>query len=300
VERYNLYAKYIIEIGCGDGDFLELMCRLGENRCTGFDPSHVPDLDKTGKGKRITFVRDYYSDKYSKYNADLICCRHVLEHIQKPRIFLKTIRDAIGPRKDTVVFCEVPNGLYTLKDLGIWDLIYEHCSYFSPQSLRSAFEGADFAVLDQAESFQGQFIGIEAKPASGGMKTNSNDEEGLKDLKHFVDLFQNSYTAKLRHWQEVLDDLDASGRTAVVWGAGSKGATFLNNLKDYGQTVQCVVDLNPRKQGNFVAGTGHGIIPPKALIKYAPDQIIVMNSIYLEEITKSVSQIGLDADIVAA
>ena len=32
VERYNLYHKEIIEIGCGQGDFLKLICKLGDNR----------------------------------------------------------------------------------------------------------------------------------------------------------------------------------------------------------------------------------------------------------------------------
>ena len=54
VKRHQLYNKDIIEIGCGDGDFLALLCELGNNRGLGFDPSHVPDLDSTGYKKNIS------------------------------------------------------------------------------------------------------------------------------------------------------------------------------------------------------------------------------------------------------
>ena len=37
IERYDLYDKEIIEIGCGQGEFLTLLCELGGNRGVGFD-----------------------------------------------------------------------------------------------------------------------------------------------------------------------------------------------------------------------------------------------------------------------
>ena len=37
IERYDLRHKRIIEIGCGQGEFLLLLCALGENNGIGFD-----------------------------------------------------------------------------------------------------------------------------------------------------------------------------------------------------------------------------------------------------------------------
>ena len=51
VKRYGLYEKTIIEIGCGRGDFLKLLCELGKNRGIGFDPSHAPDWDSNATNK---------------------------------------------------------------------------------------------------------------------------------------------------------------------------------------------------------------------------------------------------------
>ena len=83
----------------------------------------------------LEIVKDYYSPKYSNYSADLLCCRHVLEHIFEPVQFINSIRTAMQNRKDAVLFFEVPNVLYTIRDLGIWDIIYEHFSYYNAFSI---------------------------------------------------------------------------------------------------------------------------------------------------------------------
>ena len=297
VKRYDLYNKDIIEIGCGDGDFLELLCRMGNNRGFGFDPSHVPDLDKAGDKKRITFIRDYFSKKYSHYKVDLICCRHVLEHIQNPGQFLKNVRTGVGDNTDPIVFFEVPNALYTLKDLGIWDLIYEHCSYFSFASLRTVFKRAGFEVIRDSERFQGQFLCIEAKPALDGGFLAEKQAENSTDIGEYVARFEKEFRKKLTRWTEELERMEADGRSAIVWGAGSKGVTFLNNLKSR-QQIKYVVDINTRKQGKFVAGTGQEIMPPESLKEYHPEIIIVMNPNYLSEIEQKLRKLKLKSEFL--
>ena len=36
INRYNLHGKDIIEIGCGKGEFLTILCETGKNRGVGF------------------------------------------------------------------------------------------------------------------------------------------------------------------------------------------------------------------------------------------------------------------------
>ena len=84
VKRHNLYNKDIIEIGCGKGDFLISLCELGNNRGVGFDPSYFPRSEHQALQTQVKFVQDFYSQLYQEYQADLICCRHTLEHISNP------------------------------------------------------------------------------------------------------------------------------------------------------------------------------------------------------------------------
>ena len=52
------------------------------------------------------------------------------------------------------------------------------------------------------------------------------------------------------------------------------------------------MDINPRKQGMYVAGTGQQIVPPEFLKYYQPDVVIVMNPIYESEIRQIIEGLG--------
>ena len=41
IDKYDIRGKTVLEIGCGKGEFLVLMCELGENRGIGVDPAYV-------------------------------------------------------------------------------------------------------------------------------------------------------------------------------------------------------------------------------------------------------------------
>jgi len=292
VERYDLYGKDIIEIGCGKGDFLKLLCELGGNRGVGFDPSYVPEQNDLTAAGRITFVPDFYSERYASYRADFICCRQVLEHIQFPRIFLDSVRHAMGDRSGTVVFFEVPNVSFTLRDLGIWDLIYEHCSYFSAHSLSHLFSLCGFDVRELTEAYEAQFLCIEALPGHRMVDPVHDSWGALGELARDVALFANNYQSKVRMWRRDLERMALAGQRVVVWGAGSKGVTFLNALETQGR-IRYAVDINPRKQGMYVAGTGQRIVSPGFLPEIQPDVVIVMNAVYEDEIRQIARDLGL-------
>jgi ABC-type Fe3+-hydroxamate transport system substrate-binding protein len=59
------------------------------------------------------------------------------------------------------------------------------------------------------------------------------------------------------------------------------------------------VDINPYRQGTFMAGTGQAIVAPEYLKSYRPDIVIVMNSVYREEIRHNLSQMKLNPAILA-
>ncbi|HYE35697.1 class I SAM-dependent methyltransferase [Methylocaldum sp.] len=302
IDKYRLHGKNIIEIGCGKGEFLAMLCERGDNRGLGFDVSYEPE--RAQASERITFIKDYFQEKYLETDADLVVCRHVLEHISHPASFLATVRQALGERTQTAVYFEVPNALFTLKDLGIWDLIYEHCSYFTPASLHSAFVRAAFRVSKMDIAFYGQFLTIEAIPAPEAMQLEEPPEISRKDeelvrLGRYVAVFQENYSRKLEEWRARLQSSREQRKRTVLWGAGSKGVMFLNALAP-GNPVEYVVDINPHKQGLYVPGSSQQIVPPEFLATYRPDQVIVMNPIYREEIRRQLEGLGVAAEVCCA
>ena len=89
------------------------------------------------------------------------------------------------------------------------------------------------------------------------------------------------------------------GKKVVIWGAGSKGITFLNLQAGAGR-IDYAVDLNPRKHGRYITGTGQRIVPPDFLAEYVPDAIIVMNPLYVDEIRLMVHELGIDPQMLTA
>jgi 2-polyprenyl-3-methyl-5-hydroxy-6-metoxy-1,4-benzoquinol methylase len=297
VQKYHLVDKDIIEIGCGGGEFLSLLCQEASNRGVGFDPSYPTAQETPQQPAGIHIIRDFYSPKYKAQQADLICCRHVLEHIPTPNKFLSNVREAIGDRTDTIVFFEVPNSLYSLRDMGIWDIIYEHCSYFTESSLARIFLKAGFDILDIRETFGKQFLAIEAKLASQTSNLSCEETSSIGEVVDLALSFGEKFRKKAEIWKRNLEYGAKEGKRMVIWGAGSKGVTFLNAVKAETK-IEYVVDLNPHKQHKFVPGTGQEVISPDALKAIKPDVILVMNPIYLEEISGMLKERNLASELV--
>jgi SAM-dependent methyltransferase len=288
VDQYDLHGKDIVEIGSGKGDFLRLICELGANRGVGFDPSYEP-LPGDERNPQITFIQEYYSPAFAHYQADFICCRHVLEHVEFPRDFVNSVRESIGDR-ETVIYFEVPNAAYTLRDLGIWDLIYEHYSYFSAQSLARLFTASGFEIDELAESFGGQYLGVAARANA----QRASWQADLHELSAHVDAFASRYHDKVAFWQRELSEM--AGKRAVIWGGGSKGVTFLNVLNAR-ESIDYVVDINPRKQGKYVAGTGQLVVAPDFLCDYRPEIVLVLNPLYTGEIRQMLAGWNLSPEL---
>lgn len=299
IDKYELRGKTIIEIACGKGDFLRLLCQLGQNRGIGFDPSYHSNDGQSQHADDITFVQDYFSQDYAHHNADLICCRHALEHIPAPREFMRALRQAINGGRKPVLFFEVPNVMFTMKHLGIWDIIYEHCSYFTRGSLARLFRSTGFDVKALQEQFEAQFLCIEAFPGKTEFTLVGHPSDDDEDLPACIDAFATRYYSKLGHWRHHLQDMNQAGKKAVVWGGGSKGVTFLNMFKDL-DIIKYLIDINPRKHGMYVPCTGHQILSPDFLSEYRPDAVIVMNPIYRSEIEQVLKEKDLTTDVMVA
>jgi hypothetical protein len=299
ITRHGLHGKVIVEIGSGQGDFLRRLCELGDNRGVGFDPSYIPPANGEENSEGVTIIPDYYSEKYGSLEADLVCCRHVLEHVAEPVAFLRTVRRAIGDRPDTVVYCEVPNVRYTLHDLGVWDIIYEHCSYFGDSSLACAFRRSGYGVGELGAVFGGQFLAIEGWPDRSRPQCQRTQADARTEIAGDVREFASKYQDKVTAWERRLEKMLAEGQRVAVWGAGSKGVTFLNTLAGQGR-IDYAVDINPRKQGMYLAGTGQLIVPPAFMADYKPDVVIAMNPVYESEIRGSLVDMGLTARLELA
>ena len=298
IDKYDLHDKDIIEIGCSKGDFLLLLCELGNNRGVGIDPSVVPGRVESEAADRVTFIQDYYSEKHAEYVGDFICCRHTLEHIQPTSEFIKTVRKSIGDRQDTVVVFEIPDNTRVLQEQAFEDIYYEHCSYFSPGTLARLFRDSGFEVTDLYCEYGDQYLLIEAKPVAIPSDKVHPFEETVEDVAKDLQLFTDKIDSKLEYWKKYLEDAKAKQEKVVVWGSGSKCVAFLTTLKTTDK-IEYAVDINPHRHGKFIPGVGKEIMAPEFLKTYRPDKVIVMNAIYRQEISEMLDNMGVSTEVVA-
>ncbi|NEO24717.1 MAG: methyltransferase domain-containing protein [Moorea sp. SIO1F2] len=298
IDKYDLHNKDIIEIGCSKGDFLLLLCELGNNRGVGIDPSAVVGRVQSEAADRVTFIQDYYSERYAEYVGDFICCRHTLEHIYPTAEFISTVRRSIGDRLNTVVVFEIPDTIRVLKDLAFEDIYYEHCSYFTPGSLARLFRNCGFEVTDLYRAYGEQYLLIETRPVTIPSEKVHPLEESLEEVTQHVKNFTNEISKKLENWRQHLEQMHAQGKRVVVWGSGSKCVAFLTTL-DTTDKIEYVVDINPHRHGKFIPGVGKKIMAPEFLKEYKPDQVIVMNSIYCDEIQQMLNKMGVTTEVIS-
>jgi SAM-dependent methyltransferase len=291
IDTYGIRNKQVIELGCGKGHFLTLICELGNNSGIGFDPSYAGPRVKSPASDRITYHQEFYGEKFTHYRGDLICCRHVFEHVPEPVSFLSMVRRTIGERTSAVVYFEVPDVRFILERLSIWDITYEHCSYFGRESLAGVFRRCGFRVLDSRSAYGSQFLSVDA--ALAATTATPDATEDLAEFTALVERFSKRVQAICGEWKERLAGMKRTGKRVVIWGGGTKAVTFLNMLGG-SEIVSHVVDINPHKHGLHMPGTGQKIVSPGFLQEIKPEEIILMNPIYRQEIHGQVRSLGIE------
>ena len=132
-----------------------------------------------------------------------------------------------------------------------FDLVYPHVSYFSAPALVGLLGRAGYVVDRVDRRFGGQYLSVEAR---------ATDEAGAAvpaaEIAEFVDEARRAAATLDRLLEEARARIDAAetrGRQTALWGAGAKAVTFMALLD---RRVDAVVDINPRKLGSFLPGSG--------------------------------------------
>lgn len=79
------------------------------------------------------------------------------------------------------------------------------------------------------------------------------------------------------------EETEIKPKPVALWGAGAKGVTFANLIDQSRELIDCVVDLNPAKQGHYLPGTSHPIVSYEALESRGVSTAILMNPNYRRE-----------------
>ena len=277
IDDLQVKNSQILEIGCGQGHFLRKLVELesANNYGYGCDPSYITQIDEH---PRLKFEKRYYGTDCTHIPVDIVICRHVIEHVPNPVDLLKSIRAALVNSPHARLFFETPCVEWILDNQVVWDFFYEHCSYFTAQSLTTAFEQAGFEVNNVKHIFGKQYLWLEACISHKPVNVTYDPCQILPLAIEFA----KSEQQIANQLKSQIAQLQKRGGVAL-WGAGAKGVTLANLIDPQRESISAVIDLNPHKHGGYIPGTGHPIINYLDIEQHSIKSAILMNPNYHQE-----------------
>ena len=291
IERYGLRKSAILDVGCGDALFLKTICSMGDNVGVGIEPAFEPEV---GPDEAVRIVHDRFSDAEAvKTYFDLIACRHVLSEIDQPAELLRSIRKGIR-NPSCLVYLEVPNAALTFRRTMVWNLVYEHRSWFLPEALTNLCQMAGLEVRDVRPCWNDEYLSMVAvraiarlKPARSAL-SSSFAVAPTEELA----LFGRECRRIVEGWQDKLTEWRRSGLRVLAWGAGARAVTFCASY-DFRGVIDAVIDINPIRWGKYLPVSAIRVESPQFVQRFKPDLVLITNPTYTSEIKAHVKRLGV-------
>lgn len=140
-------TRRILEIGCGDGNFLAVLRRAGWSVHGQEVSADTAALVERRHGVPVT------TEPFEILSSDppfpVVAAYHVFEHIYHPAAWLQRVRQLIEP--DGLLHLQVPNAAALTRRLSgeAWSsLVFpQHVYFYEPRTLQSLLNGLGFTVL---------------------------------------------------------------------------------------------------------------------------------------------------------
>lgn len=276
--RYPQGSK-LVEVGCGKGDFLEMLQADGSFKVSGYDGAY--------EGNNPVIEKRFLSAS-DRLDADLVVLRHVLEHIKRPHQFLRLLS---GIFRSADIYIEVPDFGWIEKNQAFFDITYEHVNYFTPLSLSNLFR----TVKDQGLLFGDQYQFVIAAFEDANLDEYERAYEAEQDWQSL------DFAALFPGFQVAISDLEASStdRSVYIWGAATKGVMFCHHLQRLRPTafarIQAAIDINPMKANRYMPSVHLPILDVDTFCDQASgnELVVIMNPNYRDEIVAELANRGL-------
>lgn len=271
VKRNSLTGKKVLEVGCGTGDYLEIMNKTG---VVAYGLENNSNSVKVAKAKGLEVYQGFVEEERTKLKQmpfDAFFILNFLEHIPNPKAFLRGI--SFNLSDDAVGLVEVPNMNMILRENLYSELIQDHLLYFTEDTLTRFLECNGFEVLRCRTILNEYVLSAEIK------RRHTTNVNGFIENRKALQSSVNNFFEKMKR----------NGKKIAVWGAGHQALANIA-LLDMKRYVDCVFDSADFKQNKFTPATHIPILSPDVLNKKEIGAVLIMAGSYSQEISEILKQ----------
>jgi 2-polyprenyl-3-methyl-5-hydroxy-6-metoxy-1,4-benzoquinol methylase len=269
VKKYSLNGKKIIEIGCGKGEYLNLMQK---NKLDVFGLEYADKSVKQCVDNGLKVFQGYIEDEDYKirkapYNAFFIL--NFLEHLPNINSVLSGVYNNLSD--DAVGIVEVPNFDMILKKNLFFEFIRDHLFYFTKDTLETVLKLNGFEIIECEVVWHEYIISaVVRKRKKILLEHFYRRQKSLKtEISEYIGKYKNKKVA--------------------VWGAGHEALAVISMMNLFDK-IRYVVDSAIFKQGKYTPVTHVPIVSPATLNVDPIDAIIVMAASYSDEVVKTLRE----------
>jgi SAM-dependent methyltransferase len=275
IKSYNLYDKNVVEIGCGNGQFLEIIREIGAINIVGIESGVDNCRECSHKGFSVIPGNIFNSANTQQinYQYDAFVTFHYLEHLPNPVEFVTHSFQTIKP--GGIALIEVPNYDYIEKN-NIWlEFTKDHRFYYRKRTLCYLLSQCGFSIEKVEENNGGICLtAIVRKPYCNDSTFSSMKNQVIQDIEEF---------------KQLIHDL---GGSFAVYGAGHYSQLLINMVyKQYGLKPIHIYDSNKQKCGykicDVVIEHGDNVINMQDC-----HNLVVICGIYNDEVCNMLSSSG--------
>jgi cyclopropane fatty-acyl-phospholipid synthase-like methyltransferase len=271
--KYGLADKRVVEIGCGDGAFLEILAKCAPKACgLEYSTAAVAECRRKGLNVYQGFIEgEDYRIGSERFDGFLLLM--FLEHIPQPRPFLKGLYHNLAEGATGLI--EVPDadmifakGLYA-------EIMRDHLYYYNLLSLSLLLGSCGFEIVANNTLRDGYVLSLTVRKRAA---------TGFDEIAGYIEKVKARFQEVLRKYEEV-----------VVWGASHQTFFVLSQIGDTSK-ISRIIDSAEFKQGRYSPVTHIPIVKPTADLGKAA--VIVCAGSYNEEIANILrSEYGFGGDV---
>lgn len=266
-----------LDIGSNDGTLLAAV-PPGVYRA-GIDPLGQFAAEAAQHADRID-VSYFSPGLYDPAEFDVITSAAMFYDLEFPGSFAEQVKSVLAPGGVWVI--QQNYALHMLLNNVIDNVCHEHLTYFTVQSLGELLGFHGLEITDV------QFTGVK-----GGCFRTAVSHAGARPVQPSVQhaigaekmhrvgepdtwvRWGRNVRRELRHTEHLLDSIADAGQHAYLYGASTRGGTFLQIIGANQRVLPYAVDRNPAKAGKIMCSTGIPIISEEQMRADHPEYLLI-------------------------